>query len=35
MVFLISGLLLRHWLLAAASIILGASYIYITARNNS
>lgn len=35
MVFLISGLLLRHWLLAAASIIFGASHIYISARNNS
>ncbi|MCD8116692.1 MAG: hypothetical protein LUE21_06205 [Oscillospiraceae bacterium] len=35
MVFLISGLLLRHWLLATASIIFGASHNYISARNNS
>ena len=33
-VFLLSGLLLRHWLLVFAGLLFGACHIYITYRNN-
>lgn len=33
-IFLLSGLSLRHWLLAAAAVIFGAAHIHITDINN-
>ena len=33
-IFLLSGLTLGHWLLAAAAILFGAAHGYITYRNN-
>ena len=33
-VFLLSGLALRHWLLVISAIIFGAAHIYITNKNN-
>lgn len=33
--FLVSGTLLRHWLLVAASILFGAGHIYVTMQNQS
>ena len=33
-VFLLSGLALRHWLLVIAAVIFGAAHIYITNKNN-
>lgn len=33
-IFLLSGILLRHWLLIISAVIFGAGHIYITAKNN-
>lgn len=33
-IFLLSGLTLRHWLLVIAAVIFGAAHIYITAGND-
>ena len=32
-VFLLSGLLLRHWLLAAAAVLFAVGHIYVTLKN--
>lgn len=34
-IFLLSGLLLRHWLLAAAALLFGVGHIYVTRKNVS
>lgn len=33
-IFLLSGILLRHWLLIAAAAVFGAGHINVTAQNN-
>lgn len=33
--FLVSGILLRHWLLVAASILFGVGHIYVTMQNQN
>lgn len=33
-IFLISGLLLRHWLLFFAAVLFGSGHIYVTKQNN-
>lgn len=33
-IFLLSGITLRHWLLAAAAVIFGVAHIYVTRENN-
>ena len=32
-IFLLSGLMLRHWLLVAAAVMFGVGHIYVTAQN--
>ena len=32
-IFLMSGILLRHWLLAAAAVLFAAGHIYVTLKN--
>ncbi|MBO6053820.1 MAG: hypothetical protein J6Q17_08785 [Clostridia bacterium] len=34
-VFLLSGLLLRHWLLAGAAVLFGIGHLYVTAKNHA
>lgn len=34
LIFLLSGLTLRHWLLASASVVFGIGHIYVTYINN-
>ena len=34
-IFLLSGLFLRHWLLAGFAVLFGIGHIYVTARNAS
>ena len=33
-IFLLSGILLRHWLLVAAAVLFGIGHIYVTVQNN-
>lgn len=32
-IFLLSGLMLQHWLLAAAAVIFGVGHVYVTLKN--
>lgn len=34
-IFLLSGLLLRHWLLASAAVVFGIGHIFVTYRNHT
>lgn len=34
LIFLISGVLLRHWLLITSAVLFGIGHIYVTAENN-
>lgn len=34
LIFLISGILLRHWLLVLATVLFGIGHIYVTIENN-
>lgn len=33
-IFMLSGLMLRHWLLGVATIVFGSGHIYVTYRNH-